>query len=315
MNEKTGIGVGVGIVVVCAIVTVAMFAGCIEEKTATPSVTITPTPTPFIASITNGDSSDEACLCYNCNPEYTHMKAFEVGEKYEGAPEPLDTIPLFGYIQPWSGYDPECTLKNKSKCNYLPSQTYNTKVLGVYNGIELNYNKWMEMACEEGSISAQYGGGPFGAVIVQIDDETGEVIRYWRNHNHVTEWNDPTAHAEVTTIRAACKELGVFDLGVIHKNESKLPQKGATSHCEIYSSAEPCPMCYAAICWARIPVLYFAATRFDAAQQGVDFSDEEIYRDIARPYKDRQMVKVYQCTCPNSLDAFNYWKRSKKIEY
>jgi tRNA(Arg) A34 adenosine deaminase TadA len=190
------------------------------------------------------------------------------------------------------------------KINYLTPSFY----------LEVQTNKWMDMACEEAKNSVNCKGGPFGAVIVQIDDQSEEVLRYWRNHNHVTLWNDPTAHAEVTTIRSACQALGVFDLGCIKKDETKLPQPGETSHCEIYSSAEPCPMCFAAICWAGIPALYFAATRYDAAQQGVNFSDEAIYDELNRHYKDRSM-KIYQCTTANSLDAFNLWKRSKKIPY
>ena len=74
-------------------------------------------------------------------------------------------------------------------------------------------------------------------------------------------------------------------------------------------------MCYAAIYWARIGTLFFAATKYDAAEQGVNFSDEAMYADLARPYKDRKHTKVYQCTTPKSLDAFNYWKRSKKTQY
>lgn len=267
-----------------------------------------------IASDEQGKSSTEESFCYEYDPRYTHVKAFEDGSHYEGKPAPLGKNPLFGYIQPWNGYNPECTLKEQNQCKYLPSQTSNIKPDEKYEGIEVGYNKWQKMACEEALLSAQHKGGPFGAVIVQIDDETGEVIRYWRNHNHVTEWNDPTAHAEVSTIRMACKELGVFDLGTIHKDNTKLPQKGATSHCEIYVNGEPCPMCYAAICWARIPSVVFAATRYDAAAQGVDFGDAAIYDELAKPYKDRKRM-VRQSSSPNSLDAFNYWKRSKKIGY
>ena len=73
-------------------------------------------------------------------------------------------------------------------------------------------------------------------------------------------------------------------------------------------------MCYSAICWAGIPVVVFAATRYDAAAQGVDFVDETIYDELALPYNERQR-KFRQASSPNSLDAFNYWKRSKKINY
>ena len=255
-------------------------------------------------------------LIYEYNPQITIIKSFDGnGEKYEGTPKLLKEKPMFNYVQPWNGYDPPFTKEDKSLEKVLHSQTHNIKVGSTYKGIEVEDNKWMKMACEEALKSVQNGGGPFGAVIVQIDDSTGKVLRYWKNHNHVVEWDDPTAHAEVSTIRAACKELGVFDLGTIKKENAKLPQDGATSHCVIYSSAEPCPMCYSAICWARIPVLIFAATRYDAAQQGVNFSDEAIYDELSRPYSQRSMMKVYQSTTDNSLDAFNHWKRSKQTNY
>jgi len=253
---------------------------------------------------------------YKFNPKYTHIKAFNDGEEYEGVPSLITIDRNPGYIQPWSGYIPEFTLKNKSLEKNLPCQTYNIKTGYRYDGIEVAVNKWVKMACEEALISAQHKGGPFGAVIVQIDDESGKVIRYWRNHNHVTEWNDPTAHAEVSTIRAACKELGVVNLRKIEKDKSKLPQNGRTSHCEIYVNAEPCPMCYGAISWADIPVVVFAATEFDSAAPGVAFSDETMYENMAKPYKDRTDRKVYQSSSPNSLDAFNYWKRTgNKTDY
>lgn len=254
-------------------------------------------------------------FCYSYNPTSTQMSAIAYGKPYEGEPAPLKDRPLFGYTQEWNSFDPKCTLEPETACKQFPSHAHNIKAAGVYDGIEVAANQWMRMASEEARISVESGGGPFGAVILQIDDETNEVIRYWRNHNHVPEWRDPTAHAEVTTIRAACRELGVFSLGSIKREEAKLPQKGATSHTVIYSSAEPCPMCYAAIYWARIPKLVFAATRYDAAVQGVEFSDEALYLELAQPYRERKGVKSLQASAENSLDAFNLWKRSKKTPY
>jgi tRNA(Arg) A34 adenosine deaminase TadA len=172
----------------------------------------------------------------------------------------------------------------------------------------------MEMACLMAVESVNEGGGPFGAVLVQIDDETNEVIRYWKSHNRVTQLTDPTAHAEVMAIRSACRSLGIYDLGHIHKEESILSQPGSTSHCELFSSCEPCPMCYSALFWARIPVLYFAATRFDASAPGVGFSDKELYDELAIPYTERK-TKVYQCECPTASEAFRLWEISDKKEY
>ena len=257
----------------------------------------------------------DGSVCYAYDPTVTQMAAIAHGKPYEGEPAPLKERPLFGYVQEWNGFDPTCTVEPQAICRQLPSHAHNIKAAGVYDGIEVAGNPWMRMAAEEARISVENGGGPFGAVILQIDDETNEVIRYWRNHNHVPEWRDPTAHAEVTTIRSACKELGVLSLGSIRREEAKLPQKGATSHTVIYSSAEPCPMCYAAIYWARIPKLVFAATRYDAAVQGVEFSDEALYLELAQPYRERKGVKSLQASIDNSLDAFNLWKRSKKTPY
>ncbi len=257
--------------------------------------------------------SNNSQLCYSFNPEYTKIFAFPANETYTGVPALLSKSELTTQIR--DGYCPKCTLKNKADCAKYTCQKVNIKKEGIYNKIEVGSNKWMKMANKVALDSVKHGGGPFGAVVVQIDDKTGRVIRYWKGYNHVTQWNDPTAHAEIVSIREATHQLGVFDLGHIKKNESKLPQPGATSHVEIYSSAEPCPMCMAAIYWARIPTLVFSATRFDAAQPGVDFSDQMIYDELKLPYPDRKYMKVYQATAANSLDAFNLWKRTSKVPY
>ena len=99
-------------------------------------------------------------------------------------------------------------------------------------------------------------GGPFGAVIVK----DGKIIA--RGHNCVTSHNDPTAHAEVTAIRKACKKLKSFEL----------------KDCIIYSSCEPCPMCLGAIYWARPKALYYAADRLRASAS--NFDDAVIYKEI-----------------------------------
>lgn len=99
-------------------------------------------------------------------------------------------------------------------------------------------------------------GGPFGAVIVR----DGEIIA--SSGNTVVPDNDPTAHAEVNAIRAACRKLNTFQL----------------EGCEIYSSCEPCPMCLGAIYWARPKAVYYACTKEDAAGGG--FDDSFIYKEI-----------------------------------
>src|SRR5580658_3218315 len=103
-------------------------------------------------------------------------------------------------------------------------------------------------------------GGPFGAVIAPGADI---LARGW---NQVTSTNDPTAHAEITAIRAAAAAVGSFQL------------RG----CVLYSSCEPCPMCLGAAYWARLDRIVFAATRVDAAAAG--FDDAEIYQEFSRPF-------------------------------
>jgi tRNA(Arg) A34 adenosine deaminase TadA len=108
-------------------------------------------------------------------------------------------------------------------------------------------------------------GGPFGAVVVR----GGEIIA--EGWNQVTSSHDPTAHAEITAIRAACRSVGTFSL----------------AGCEIYSSCEPCPMCLSAIYWARLDGLYFAASRLDAAAIG--FDDDFLYGELQREPATRKL--------------------------
>jgi len=190
---------------------------------------------------------------------------------------------------------------------HQPVRTIDDQTPGPYHGTQAEPNKWLVMACEEAKKSVEEGGGPFGAVLLQVGDETGTVIRLWRDHNRVTEQSDPTAHAEVMVIRAACRELGTCDLGSIAGD-------GEPSHCELYSSCEPCPMCYSAVVWARIPVLVFSATRADASAPEIGFSDKEIHSELKKDYKSRS-VRVYQAACSNAMEAFEMWKRSGNKMY
>ena len=114
----------------------------------------------------------------------------------------------------------------------------------------------MRRAIKLSADSVANGGGPFGAVIVS----DGEIVA--EGSNGVTILNDPTAHAEVSAIRQACKKLNSFDL----------------TGCEIYTSCEPCPMCLGAIYWAHIDKIYYANDRKDAANIG--FDDELIYQEM-----------------------------------
>jgi guanine deaminase len=134
-------------------------------------------------------------------------------------------------------------------------------------------------------------GGPFGAVVVRRDKIVG------RGWNRVTSTNDPTAHAEVTAIRDACSRLKTFRL----------------DDCEIYASCEPCPMCLAAIYWARIGKIFFAGARCDAATIG--FDDDLIYREMARPVS-RRKIPTRQLLCGEALKVFKEWRdKPDKVRY
>ncbi len=134
-------------------------------------------------------------------------------------------------------------------------------------------------------------GGPFGAVVVK----DGKIIA--KSGNKVTTTLDPTAHAEVSAIRLACKKLKTFDL----------------SGSVIYTSCEPCPMCLSAIYWARIDKIYYANTKNDAHHIG--FDDQFIYDEIALPI-DRRKLKIQQILRDEAQAAFNLWDNSDmKINY
>lgn len=111
-------------------------------------------------------------------------------------------------------------------------------------------------------------GGPFGCVIARAGGVIGE------GHNRVLASLDPTAHAEVVALRAACRVVGHFEL------------RG----CDLYTSCEPCPMCLGAANWARVDRIFFAATRHDAAAGG--FDDEWLYREVAAAPASRRIPTV-----------------------
>lgn len=134
-------------------------------------------------------------------------------------------------------------------------------------------------------------GGPFGAVVVQ----GGKIVG--RGCNAVTSSNDPTAHAEVVAIRAACARLKTFRL----------------EDCELYTSCEPCPMCLSAIYWAHIRAVFYGNTRQDAAK--IAFDDEFIYREVGLPIRRRKLA-MKQLLHAEALAAFREWERkTDKVTY
>jgi tRNA(Arg) A34 adenosine deaminase TadA len=134
-------------------------------------------------------------------------------------------------------------------------------------------------------------GGPFAAVIVRDDQIVAE------GANSVTTTNDPTAHGEVNAIRNACRALGTFSL----------------AGCEIYSSCEPCPMCLAAIYWARLGAIYYGANQQDAAKAG--FDDAFLYEEFRRLGADRTIPST-QLLQSEAWRCFATWQAlPTKVDY
>ncbi|MDD8025484.1 MAG: nucleoside deaminase [Acidobacteriota bacterium] len=142
---------------------------------------------------------------------------------------------------------------------------------------------WMKLAVAEARRGVRAGeGGPFGAVVVR----KGVLIA--RGHNRVVASNDPTAHGEIVALRRAARKLGRFHL----------------PDCELYTTCEPCPMCLAAMHWARIKVYYFGCNNHDAARIG--FADKSIYEALAgRPAKG--VPSGHELLRPECLSVFAEW--------
>ena len=152
-------------------------------------------------------------------------------------------------------------------------------------------NEFMKRAIELSIESVNKGGGPFGSVIVQDDKIVAE------GSNKVTPTNDPTAHGEIVAIREACKKINNFSL------------KGY----ELYSTCEPCPMCLAAIYWARISKVYYANTRKDP--QKIDFDDSLIYSEFNKNI-DKRKIPMIQMMRKEALKAFELWHtKTDKVKY
>lgn len=153
------------------------------------------------------------------------------------------------------------------------------------------HEEFIKQAIILAEANVRTGGGPFGAVIVKNDEIIASGV------NMVTRDNDPTAHAEVTAIRNACRQRGDFKL----------------DGCSIYISCEPCPMCLAAIYWAGISRIFYAASREDAAAIG--FSDELIYNEIPQPPPQRT-IPAQQLMREEALPIMQAWDELEdKVRY
>lgn len=150
---------------------------------------------------------------------------------------------------------------------------------------------FMKLAIKLAVENVSNGGGPFGAVIVRDNKVIATGV------NRVTANNDPTAHAEVSAIRAACQELQSFDL----------------TGCDIYTSCEPCPMCLGAIYWAHIDHIYYGCNKYDAAAAG--FDDSFIYDELELPKEQRSKV-IEELLPEEAMRTFDAWRNNdQRREY
>ncbi|NSC25335.1 nucleoside deaminase [Streptomyces albus subsp. chlorinus] len=151
---------------------------------------------------------------------------------------------------------------------------------------------WMEEAISLATASVANGGGPFGALVAK-----GSRIVALGN-NQVTSTLDPSAHAEVSAMRAACKELGVFSL----------------EGCVLVTSCEPCPMCLSAALWARVDRVVYSADRHDAAVAG--FDDRKFYDLFEKKPASMWPMRVEQLDLPNRTAPFDAWlAKSDRVDY
>ena len=155
----------------------------------------------------------------------------------------------------------------------------------------MSRDRFLREAVQLAIESVADGGGPFGALVVKDCEIIG------RGRNRVTETCDPTAHAEVVAIRDACRRLNHFSL----------------EGCEIYASCEPCPLCLAAIFWARLDRIHYAADRHDAATAG--FDDQRLYDEFAKTPENRS-IPMAQALRSEAQVALRAWlQKEDRVPY
>lgn len=145
-------------------------------------------------------------------------------------------------------------------------------------------NAFMQEAIAEARLGVKnHEGGPFGCVIVK------DGIIVGRGHNEVLKNNDCTCHGEMMAIRDACKNLQTFDL----------------SECELYTTSEPCPMCFGAIQWANIKKVYQGCNVLDA--ECIGFRDKQFYETTA--------INITELNRDECLELFEYYKNTNPQNY
>ena len=149
-------------------------------------------------------------------------------------------------------------------------------------------DRFMKIAIDEAEKGVVAGhGGPFGCVIVK----DGKVIG--KGHNEVLLQHDPTCHGEIMAIRNTCKDLGTIDL----------------TGCELYTTAEPCPMCLGAILWANISKVYYGCSISDT--DSIGFRDEVFYDT----WNDKAREILSELDREDCLRVFDKYKKIRAQRY
>jgi tRNA(Arg) A34 adenosine deaminase TadA len=153
--------------------------------------------------------------------------------------------------------------------------------------------RYMKQAMDEARFGIeQEHGGPFGAIVV---DKNGKSIG--KGHNMVLVLQDPTAHAEITAIRDACKNIGSYDL------------KDTT----LYTTCYPCPMCMGAILWANIGKVYYGCTGGDAAKIG--FSDDRYRAFFGDSKRQRELLARDRESRGECKKLFDEYEKRNGVRY
>ena len=153
---------------------------------------------------------------------------------------------------------------------------------------------YMRRAIELARIGSTAGhGGPYGCVVVKDGEIVGE------GYNQVLSSRDPTAHGEIVSLRAAGRRLGTHDL----------------SACEVYNISVPCPMCTAAMYWARVKTVYYCCTPEDS--EAIGFANTEIQRELSKPWQERSLpMHRLERLYPQARAAYDDWaKQAKRVVY
>jgi tRNA(Arg) A34 adenosine deaminase TadA len=153
------------------------------------------------------------------------------------------------------------------------------------------HDRWLDAVVERATENVAAGGGPFAAIVVRDREIVAEGV------NRVTRDLDPTAHAEVVAIRAACRAIENFSL----------------TGCVLVSSCEPCPLCLAAALWSRVDEVVYVGDRHDAARAG--FDDLAFYDLFDRP-RDEWPLPVVQHRTESMSAPFDAWlAKPDRVDY